>query len=72
MDYLLYLTPVIFFIITTIIMYFVSEEKEKNKLSNVFFKNMLPASVLSLLVFIIIKYRNTSLLEPMMKGNYFD
>jgi len=72
MDYLLYLTPVVFFVITTVIMYLISEEKEKNKLSNVFLRNMLPASVLSLLVFIIIKYHNTSLLEPMMKGNYFD
>ena len=72
MDYLLYLAPVLFFVITSVIMYLISEEKEKNKSSHIFLRNMLPASVLSLLVFIIIKYRNSFSHEPMMKGNYFD
>ena len=74
MDYLLYFIPVLFFILTTVIMYLISEETEKNKLSNIFLRNMLPSFVLSISVFIIIKYRNTALFnnEPMMKGNYFD
>jgi hypothetical protein len=72
MNYLLYGVPFLVFLFTSIFMYTISVDKDKPK--NIISKNILPAIVLSLLVFIIIKYKDTDHFnsEPMMPGNYFD
>jgi hypothetical protein len=54
-------------------MYGLSRDKEKNKSSNILIRNILPAIVISILVFVFMKYRETIFNEePMMGGNYFD
>ena len=70
----IYLIPVIVFIIMSLSLYLISNDKEKTKPKTVIIRNILPSIVLSLLVFIIIKYRDSSIFnpEPLMGGNYFD
>ena len=65
---------VIIFIITSVSLYLISTNKDKSKPNVIIIRNILPSIVLSLLVFVIIKYRDASIFnpEPLMKGNYFD
>jgi len=68
-----YIIPVIVFLTISLSMYAISNSKEKNKTSNIFVRNILPAITVSILVFLIIKYRdNLFNSEPMMSGNYFE
>ena len=68
---LVYIVPIIVFFIISLSLYFISNDKEKNK--NVLLRNVLPGVVVSVLVFVIIKYRETLFQgEPMMGGNYFE
>ena len=70
----IYLIPVIVFIIMSLSLYLISNDKEKAKPKTVIIRNILPSIVLSLLIFVIIKYRDSSIFnpEPLMSGNYFD
>jgi len=68
---LLYVLPLVVFLIVSLVMYSLSKSKEKNKSSNILIRTILPAISISLLVFCFIKYRETTS-EPMMGGNYFD
>ena len=73
MSLLLYVPPVLIFIILSVIMYLVSDDPDKNKIGTICLRNVLPSLVVGILVFIIIKYKGqTPFDEPMMKGNYFD
>ena len=73
MSLLLYVAPVLIFIILSIIMYVVSDDPDKNKIGTICLRNLLPSLVVSILVFIIIKYKGVGPFdEPVMKGNYFD
>ena len=74
MNFLLYLIPLVVFLIASFTMYGISTEEDKNTFSSIFIKNVLPASVISVLVFVIIKFKDSSVFnsEPMMRGNYFD
>jgi hypothetical protein len=74
MVFLLYGVPVLVFIFTCIFLYTISNDTKKDKPKNIISKNVLPAIVLSLLIFIIIKYKDTDAFnsEPVMSGNYFD
>jgi len=73
MNILTYIIPIIIFLITSITMYCVSNQDDKENISNIFLRNILPASLISILVFVIIKYHNNLFNnEPMMSGNYFD
>ena len=69
-----YLVPIIVFIISCTLMYLVSNDKEKSKPRIIFIRNVLPSIVISLFVFIIIKYRDSGIFnnEPLMTVNYFD
>ena len=68
-----YVAPVIAFLIVSLSMYFISGNKEKNKTSNIFIRNILPAFAVSMVVFVIMKYRdNLFNSEPMMAGYYFE
>ena len=71
---LLYLLPVLIFVIVAIILYSLTEKKEENEISGILIKNILPASLISILVFIIIKFKDSSAFndERMMMGGYFD
>jgi hypothetical protein len=55
-------------------MYFISNDSKKDKPKNIITRNVFPGMVLGLLVFIIIKYKDSSSFtnEPVMGGNYFD
>ena len=67
----IYILPIAIFFIISLAMYGLSNDKNKNKSSNIFIRNVLPAIVISVLVFVFIKYRD-HFEEPMMGGNYFD
>jgi hypothetical protein len=69
----IYIVPLVVFLSISLSMYSLSNNKEKNKSSNIFIRNILPAIVISVLVFVFMKYRETMFNEePMMGGNYFD
>ena len=74
MNFLLYLIPLVVFVVASFTMYSISSEEDKNTFSSILVKNVLPASVVSVLVFAIIKFKDSGLFspEPMMNGNYFD
>ena len=74
MNFLLYVLPLVVFVVASSTMYCISTEEDKNTFSSIFIKNVLPASVVSVLVFVIIKFKDTGVFnsEPMMSGNYFD
>jgi hypothetical protein len=68
-----YILPAIVFLIISISMYTLSKDKNKDKTNVILIKNIAPATVVSVLVFVFIKYRDTFFNnEPMMSGNYFD
>lgn len=71
---LLYLLPVLIFVIVAVILYSLTEKKEESEISDILIKNILPASLISFLVFIIIKFKDSSAFndERMMMGGYFD
>jgi hypothetical protein len=71
---LLYIIPIIIFLIVSIGMYSVSNDKNKSKPETVLVRNILPAVVVSLLVFAVIKFKDSQLFidEPLLGGNYFD
>ena len=70
----LYIIPIIVFVIVSISMYLVSNDKNKSKPSVIITRNILPGIVVSLLVFAIIKFKDSQLFvnEPLLGGNYFD
>lgn len=68
---MIYIIPIIVFLSISISIYILSNSKDKNEPSNIFIRNILPAIVLSILVFYFIKYKD-HVEEPMMFGNYFD
>jgi hypothetical protein len=55
-------------------MYLVSNDKNKSKPGVIITRNILPGIVVSLLVFAIIKFKDSQLFvnEPLLGGNYFD
>jgi RsiW-degrading membrane proteinase PrsW (M82 family) len=71
---LLYVIPIIVFIIVSLGMYFISNDKNKSKPKTILIRNILPGIVVSLLVFVIIKYKDSELFnpEPLMSGDYFE
>ena len=52
----------------------ISNDPKKNKTNTIILRNILPGIVVSLLVFVIIKYKDSQMFnpEPLMYGNYFD
>jgi len=69
----IYIVPLVVFLSISLSMYSLSNNKEKNKSSNILIRNILPAIAISVLVFVFMKYRETMFnQEPMMGGNYFD
>ena len=54
--------------------YHMSNDKNKSKPQTIIIRNILPGIVVSLLVFVIIKYKDNGIFnhEPLMSGNYFD
>jgi len=70
----LYIIPIIIFLIVSVSMYLISNDKDKSKPSVILTRNILPGIVVSLLVFAIIKFKDSQLFvnEPLLGGNYFD
>lgn len=71
---ILYIIPFLIFIISTVIMYVVSRDKDKKKPKTILIRNVLPSVVIAALTFVIIKFKDTGLFtqEKIMTGNYFD
>ena len=71
---LLYVVPIIVFLIVSLGMYMISNDKNKSKPKTIIVRNILPGIVVSLLVFVIIKYKDSEIFnpEPLMSGNYFE
>ena len=72
MEYLNYIVPVISTILISIIIYFLQNEKDQKKLSNITMsKIILPSMVGGIAIYI---YMNKSSIhnEPIMEGNFFD
>ena len=71
---ILYILPIIIFIIVSSVMYMISKDPKKNDIKNIIMRNVLPGMLISIIVFLIIKFKDANLLnnEPMMDGNYFD
>jgi hypothetical protein len=64
---LAYIIPVVIFLLITLIFY---KNKDDDKINT---KAIVLAFVISISVFVIIKYKDTFFNhEPMMSGNYFD
>jgi len=70
----LYIVPIIVFLIVSFGMYSISNDKTKSEPQSIFIRNVLPGIVVSLLVFVIIKFKDSQLFinEPLLGGNYFD
>ena len=71
---LLYVLPILIFLIVSVSMYYISNDPKKTDMDVIFLRNILPGMMISLFVFVIIKYKDSELLnpEPLMYGNYFD
>ena len=71
---MLYVIPIVVFLIVSLGMYMISNDKNKSKPKTIIIRNVLPGIVVSLLVFVIIKYKDSEIFnpEPLMSGNYFE
>jgi uncharacterized BrkB/YihY/UPF0761 family membrane protein len=67
MDYILYSIPVAVFVILIVSFYYNTEPDKRDYL-----KMLLPSSIVTLIVFCIMKYNVKFDNEKMMFGNYFD
>ena len=74
MNFLLYGLPILIFVVVSIIMYSISAVENKNKFSTIFLRNMLPSLIIAILVFTVIKFKDSQAFndEPMKMGNFFD
>jgi hypothetical protein len=70
MNFLL-LIPGLTFLVLSVLLYVISNNENKNEMSVILTQNVLPSVVVSVMAFLIIKYRD-NFNEPVMKGNYFD
>ena len=71
-DYILYGIPVVTFFIVCLIIYIISMKKSKEETEeSLNLIKFLPAVVVSIIAFLIIKYTDSQS-EPTMTGNYFD
>jgi hypothetical protein len=67
-----YKIPIIVFIVISVIMYFVSDTKEKDS-NFIIKKSIAPGMVAAIIVTIYIKYKDRfTQNEKLMPGNYFD
>ena len=74
MNILLYLLPIVVFVISSVLLYIISTDPKKKTLKNIIVRNMLPGLVLGVTVFCVIKLKDSNMFnnEPLMTGNYFD
>lgn len=74
-DYILYGIPILVFFIIALVIYVITAKNsvpdETGKNSEIKYINFLPAVLFGIVVFGIIKYKE-SYSEPTMMGNYFD
>lgn len=69
-----YSIPIFVFILLCLSMYMITPDtnEEKNKLSNILIRNVLPSFSVALLTYIIVKNKTDISSEKLMTGNYFD
>ena len=70
----IYLITLLVFLSVSSFMYMISNDPKKSKTNTIILRNIFPGIVVSLLVFVIIKYKDSQMFnpEPLMYGNYFD
>ena len=69
---IIYIVPlVVFVILSTLILYISSNAETEKEGNKKYIKAIVPSVLVSILVYLFIKYRESSH-EPMMPGNYFD
>ena len=69
----LYILPLVIFIIIYLAMIKLSPEEKDKTNAYLSLKNIAPAVISSVIVFLIIKYKDKFIhSEPVMSGNYFD
>ena len=69
---ILVFVPIIVFLLTSSVFYYITK-KDKEKEPVNYLKIGAPGILLAVLVFLIIKYKDTFIQsEPVMTGNYFD
>jgi hypothetical protein len=73
MELVLYGFPIFVFIILSVIMYTISESSTKNEPSTIFLKYILPSAVISIILFSIIKFKDSMVFsdEPMKTGSFY-
>jgi hypothetical protein len=73
MVFLLFIVPILVFIISSTILYILSNNPEKKKTNTILIRNIMPGIVIGLFVFIVIRYKDAQLFnsEPLMHGDYF-
>jgi hypothetical protein len=71
---LVYFISFVVSLIVTVLLYYVSNDPNKSDTSIIILRNLFPGIMMGLLVFVIVKYKDSELLnpEPLMYGNYFD
>ena len=70
---LLYIIPIIVFVIVSYGLYHFSKDSKKDNNEVIFIRNILPGLFASIFAFICIKYKDTLLSdETVMQGNYYD
>lgn len=70
---LLYIIPIIVFVIVSYGLYHFSKDPKKDNNEDIFIRNILPGLLAGISAFICIKYKDTLLSdETVMKGNYYD
>ncbi len=71
---LLYVLPIVVFAVLSSILYFSLKESQRKGTKNILLKNILPSFTMALVVFMILKYKDSRMFvqEPMLGGNYFD
>ena len=60
---LIYILPIIIFIVTSIVLYMLSTDPKKKSISSITVRNILPATVLAITVFCIIKFKDNLLFK---------
>jgi hypothetical protein len=69
----IYIASIVVFVMSSYILYYISNDPKKNKTSVIFIRNILPSIVLALLVFVLLQIKsNFDNTEKLMEGNYFD
>ena len=70
---IVYILPIIIFLIVVSLMYYFSKDPNKDELDTILIKNIVPGVAAGVITYFIVKYKDDiSPDEEIMTGNYFD